>query len=152
MATQEECVERASDESKWSCPHDRVRHLGDAGSLFKLVNVSQRLERTAKGLVDEAVRPIHLHDAGRQTESHPEVTPFEGHLVAELQQAGGPTRAYDPFVRESRGRAVNVDVPREIEAPLGWSSNARLKNDFCHALTKAAGRRRAVVRALGATA
>ncbi|HYT57380.1 MAG TPA: hypothetical protein VEQ38_21965 [Verrucomicrobiae bacterium] len=86
VATHEEQIRQATENSQWSFPLERVSHDGRSVCEFEFVHMPESFERALDHFIDEPVWPIERRDPADESLRDTKVAAFEGDNVADFKQ------------------------------------------------------------------
>ena len=135
LGRDEPCHVPLQQETKRRLPLEEVSHERRVAASLEFMDVPQARERTAYHLIDETSRPIDFNDLRCESLAYSEVTAFERHEIAELQNARCSSGLDETFARKRSALGVQIDIQRGIETNLRRRSDQRLDCDGGQALS-----------------
>lgn len=107
-----------------------VNHQRLSVEFMELVDVMERLKRSAELFIDEHFCGFHLGDFRREAKREPEMSSLPGNLFAERDESTSHP-GYGLFLGVSHGTAVQIDAPRTVKkfGSIHWSASDTFEVD-----------------------
>jgi hypothetical protein len=99
------------------------------------VHVPEGVERAVHRFVDETKWPVHFDNAGGESQPRAKMPAFEGHAVAEFEQARRSARLDHAFRCECGRCAMHIYVSGQVEAALYRRLDFRPDDNSTHGMS-----------------